>query len=194
MALEIEMERMTMAKVLDEKIVETDVRLAKEAEEALLNPVEEVVVVEKKGRKTNNDGAATNSGKKTAAKVAEEEAVFQGLQSKIHNHIPMTDVVAGNFVCDFDNVILSQSRKKVFKIVNASLVGQMNWTFDTTRLSTAGLVLSFKAQKLVEGDSIDFTVRFTARSRPNSAKQTMVPLESKSHHPKYFHASYNLFA
>ena len=132
-------------------------------------------------RRSNGRKAVKPPGRRLPSRLPRRKQFFQGMQYKICNYIPMTDVVVGNYVCDFGNVILSQTRKKVFKVVNANLVGQMNWTFDTTRIGAVGFNIEpFKAQKLLEGDSLDFVVRFTARSSAKlGPKQAMVPLESK---------------
>eukprot|EP00605_Chrysophyceae_sp_TOSAG23-4_P000636 GSChrysophyteH1.ASY1.ANO1.717.1 assembled CDS len=124
-ALEVEMTRMTMCHLLEDKVIEVTEELAK-----------------------------------TAAAPA---------------------IVAATHLCDFGNVIIGQSRKKAFKITNASLVGQLNWNFDTTKISSQGFMIEpFKAQKMIEGDSLDFVVKFTARSTAKLGKKhAVLPLECK---------------
>lgn len=163
--LEVEMTRMTMVHVLQEKLVETEARLLQEAAEGIDESAETPAVpVEKK----------KNS-------LMASEPSFKGLQYKIEQNIPFHSVVAANYICDFGNVILGHTKKKGFKVTNASLVGQMTWTFDGTRLSANGFSIEpFKAQKLVEGDSLDFMVKFNARSSAKlGRKQSIIPLENK---------------
>ena len=164
-ALEVEMTRITFERLLIEKVKEVDVMLA----ERLKNPP--VEVVEEVTKKTTKKVSAPQ----------EPVVVFPGLQSKIAEHVKLTEIVAATHLCDFGNVIIGQSRKKVFKITNAALVGQLNWTFDSSRLSANGFTIEpFKASKLIEGDSVDFVVKFTARSSSKLGKKhSVLPLENK---------------
>eukprot|EP00606_Chrysophyceae_sp_TOSAG23-5_P001379 GSChrysophyteH2.ASY1.ANO1.1161.1 assembled CDS len=124
---------------------------------------------------------AKPSKKAAPVKVAEVVQVFPGLQNKIEKHIDMSTVVAATYNCDFGNVIVGQSRKKAFKVTNASLLGQLNWNFDTTRITAQGFMIEpFKATKMLEGESLDFIVKFTARASSKLGKKAAVlPLESK---------------
>jgi len=172
-ALEVEMTRMTFCKLLEAKVQEVDVMLA----ERLLNPPEVVEEVVETGKKRGSSAPKPKEVKKEKI----EDLAFLGLQAKIAEHILMTEIIAATHLCDFGNVIIGQSRKKAFKVTNASLVGQLNWTFDTTKLSGNGFSIEpFKAAKLIEGDSVDFVVKFTARSSAKlGKKQSVMPLENK---------------
>eukprot|EP00606_Chrysophyceae_sp_TOSAG23-5_P000584 GSChrysophyteH2.ASY1.ANO1.693.1 assembled CDS len=156
-ALEVEMTRMTMCHLLEDKVIEVTEELAKTAAAPAVVEVEEEKP--KRGAK----------GKPSATKV------------EISKHIDMTKIVAATHLCDFGNVIIGQSRKKAFKITNASLLGQLNWNFDTTKISSQGFMIEpFKAQKMIEGDSLDFVVKFTARSTAKLGKKhAVLPLECK---------------
>ena len=172
--LEVEMTRLAMCKLLKDKLLEVDERLAREAEEARNAPVVEEEPDKKKGK------GKKDTKKKTSALVA-EDTLFCGTQRKIAEQVMMNEIVAASYVCEFGNVILGSTKKKAFKVTNASMIGVMNWNFDTTKLAQQGFSIEpFKAQKLVEGDSLDFVVKFTARSSGKlGKKQSILPLENK---------------
>ncbi len=170
--LEVEMTRLSMCKLLQDKLAEVDERLAHEEEELRLNPPVEEEESTKKRKDTK---------KKSSVPLVAEEVLFCGLQRKIAEQIKMNEIVAASYVCEFGNVILGSTKKKAFKITNASMIGVMNWNFDTTKLAQQGFSIEpFKAQKLVEGDSLDFVVKFTARSSGKLGKKSSIlSLENK---------------
>ena len=113
---------------------------------------------------TKNDGAPTT-----------------GVQAFIARNIDLKDIIAANYICDFGNVIMGQTRKKIFKVTNASVVGQLNWTFDKRYLSGSGFsVEPEKIVKMLEGTTIDFEAKYFARiNQKTGLKTKIIPLESK---------------
>ncbi|RYH22951.1 hypothetical protein EON65_18485, partial [archaeon] len=101
------------------------------------------------------------------------------LQDLMAQYINLGDIVAGRYLCDFGNVIIGQTKKKIFKITNASLVGQLSWLFDKKYFSTSGFsVEPEKVQKLAEGASVDFTVKYFARTQQKIGVKTVtLPLQ-----------------
>eukprot|EP01033_Poteriospumella_lacustris_P008315 gene8315-5998_t len=102
------------------------------------------------------------------------------LQEVISRFIPFKDVVAGRYVCDFGHVIMGQTKKKIFKITNASLLGtQLNWFFDKKYLGASGFSIEpEKVMKLADNGSVDFSVKYFARTNQKPGPKTMIlPLE-----------------
>lgn len=106
----------------------------------------------------------------------EPSALMQDIVSK---YVALKDVVVGRYVCDFGHVIMGQTKKKIFKISNASLSSQLNWIFDKKYLGASGFSIEpEKVVKLLEGGSVDFTVKFFARTNQKPGIKTMIlPLE-----------------
>eukprot|EP01034_Spumella_vulgaris_P022205 gene22205-28319_t len=103
------------------------------------------------------------------------------LQQLIAKNVDLKNIVAAHYLCDFGNVVLGQTRKKIFKITNASLVGQLNWVFDKKFLSGSGFSIEpEKVAKLLEAGSIDFVVKFFARLQQKvGPKICVLPIENK---------------
>jgi hypothetical protein len=99
----------------------------------------------------------------------------------VQNNVVIDSINVANYVLDFGNVICGQSRKKVFKIMNASILGQLNWTFDPSAISSQGFAIEpDRVQKLTEQSSIDFTVKFFARTNVKLGRKTVnLPLVAK---------------
>ena len=137
--LEVEMTRMTMCTLLNNRVIEVNKELA----ELAMNPIVEEVVEENKQKRGNTSKV---KGKEKSTLKTEIIQNFPGLQNKISKHINIADIVAATYLCDFGNVIIGQSRKKAFKITNASILGQLNWNFDTTKITAQGFMIEpFKA-------------------------------------------------
>ena len=103
------------------------------------------------------------------------------LQGFIARNIDMKEVVSANYICDFGNVIIGQTRKKIFKVTNGSVVGQLNWTFDKRFLAGTGFsVEPEKIVKMLEGTTIDFEAKYFARPNQKTGQKTkVIPLESR---------------
>ena len=175
--LEVEMHRVAMNVVLARRISERRQRLAEEAAAASALAAERSEVEEDKPK--------THKGKKTlssttAGKAADEEN-FQGLQHFIAKHIDMKDVVVANYLCDFGNVIIGQTRKRGFRVTNTSLVGQVNFVFDTSLIANNGFSIEpNKVAKMLENESADFVVKLTARTTMKVGKKmSVLPLINK---------------
>eukprot|EP01038_Epipyxis_sp_PR26KG_P004323 gene4323-6124_t len=104
-----------------------------------------------------------------------------GVQAFIAKHIDVKAIVAANYICEFGNVIMGQTKKKIFKISNASLVGQLNWMFDKKHFGASGYSIEpEKVTKMIESSTIDFTAKFFARMQGKVGPKTVVvPLENK---------------
>ena len=91
-------------------------------------------------------------------------------------------VVVANYLCDFGNVISGTSKKKVFKIMNASTAGPMTWVLDKSSYAGSGFSVDpDKVSKLPEGGVVDIVVKFLARGKLNLGRQTnIVPLVMKN--------------
>jgi hydrocephalus-inducing protein len=113
------------------------------------------------------------------SKSEEPTAVLPLLQTLISKNINLQELVIARYVCDFGNVIIGQTKKKMFKITNASLSGQLNWTFDKKYVGASGFSIEpEKVQKLEESGSIDFTAKFFARTQQKiGPKSVIVPME-----------------
>lgn len=101
------------------------------------------------------------------------------LLDALQQHINLGDITVGRYICDFGNVIIGQSKKKMFKITNASLFGQLSWLFDKKYLSASGFSIEpEKVNKLSEGESIDFVVKYFARTQQKVGTKTVsLPLQ-----------------
>jgi hypothetical protein len=102
------------------------------------------------------------------------------LQTLISKFIDMKDLVIARYVCDFGHVIIGQTKKKVFKITNASLHGQLSWSFDKKHFGASGFSIEpEKVLKLEESGSIDFTAKFFARTQQKIGPKSLVlPMEN----------------
>ena len=103
------------------------------------------------------------------------------LQDFISKYIELKSLVAARYICDFGNVIIGQTKKKIFKITNASLVGQLSWVFDKKHLAGSGFSIEpEKVNKLAESDSLEFTVKYFARTQQKiGPKSFVLPLEAQ---------------
>jgi hypothetical protein len=102
------------------------------------------------------------------------------LQDYIAKYIELKSLVAARYICDFGNVIIGQTKKKIFKITNASLIGQLSWVFDKKHLAGTGFSIEpEKVNKLAESDSLEFTVKYFARTQQKiGPKSYTLPLEA----------------
>eukprot|EP01032_Pedospumella_encystans_P008479 gene8479-10061_t len=102
------------------------------------------------------------------------------LQGLIAKNVRLGSIVAAHYVCDFGNVIIGQTRKKIFKITNASLFSKLNWVFDKKWLSGSGFSIEpEKVAKMAEGSTLDFTIKFFARMQVEVGQRTCIlPLEN----------------
>lgn len=105
----------------------------------------------------------------------------KGLQNIVQKFVDVQNVVVGHYLCDFGNVISGQSKKRVFKVVNASSAGPISWVFDKRNLTAMGYTLEpEKVTKLPELATIDFTLKFVARSKLKLGRKTVIlPIEIK---------------
>lgn len=87
--------------------------------------------------------------------------------------VNIEELVAGTYVCEFGNVVCGTSRKKTFKIVNASTAGPISWLFDSKVINARGFsVEPQKVEKLPEGGSVDVTVKYLARQKQKPGRVT----------------------
>lgn len=102
------------------------------------------------------------------------------LQTVISKNIDLKDLVIARYVCDFGNVIIGQTKKKVFKITNASTSGQLSWAFDKKNISASGFSIEpDKVMKLEENGSVDFVAKFFARTQQKiGPKSFILPMEN----------------
>lgn len=121
----------------------------------------------------------SSSSPKTFTSSAPESSTC--IQALLAQHINIESIVVANYVCEFGNVICGQSRKKIFKVMNASLLGQLNWVFDKIHLSGSGFSIEpDRVSKLPEQGSVDFTVKYFARINQKLGRKTVnLPLEIK---------------
>lgn len=122
-------------------------------------------------------GAASSSSSSSPSSIH----LAGGLQSFIAKSIDLKEIVTANYLCDFGNVIVGQTRKKIFKVTNASVVGQLNWTFDKRYLTGSGFTIEpEKVVKMTEGSTIDFEAKYFARvNQKTGLKTKVIPLECK---------------
>jgi hypothetical protein len=102
------------------------------------------------------------------------------LQELIGKYVPFKEVVAGRYVCDFGHVIMGQTKKKIFKVTNCSVLGTvLNWFFDKKHLGASGFSIEpEKVMKLGEGSAVDFAVKYFARTNQKPGpKSVILPLE-----------------
>ena len=75
-------------------------------------------------------------------------------------------IVVANYICDFGNVISATTKKKVFKIMNASTAGPISWVFDKQQLAGSGFSIEpDRVNKLPEAGSVDIVVKFFAKPK-----------------------------
>lgn len=81
----------------------------------------------------------------------------------IAKNVRLSSIFAAHVVCEFGNVIIGQTRKKVFKITNASLLSKLNWVFDNWWLSGSGFSIEpEEVAKMAKGSTLNFTIKFFA--------------------------------
>ena len=166
--VEVEMQRVVLSQLLADKI-------------AGLRPGSPRSEMGSRGasRATGRPGT-TRSSMGGGRRDVEPSSPRFGLQAHIHRSLKVGDIVAARYLCDFGNVIIGQTRKKIFKITNASLVGQLNWVFDKKYLAGSGFSIEpEKVQKMAEAVTLEFTVKFFARHNQKVGQLTSIlPLES----------------
>jgi hypothetical protein len=57
-----------------------------------------------------------------------------GLQGLVLKHVDIQSIVMGMYVCDFGNVILGSTKRKVFQVTNLTTAGALSWSFDRKAL------------------------------------------------------------
>ena len=86
--------------------------------------------------------------------------------------VDVQSLVSATYACDFGNVLAGTSKKKVFKITNASNAGVMSWSFDNALAARDGFNIDpDSVQKLPEGAAQEFTVRFSTRNQKPGHKK-----------------------
>jgi hypothetical protein len=131
------------------------------------------------------DTTTTESNRRSytpAATTTEDDASASStlLQSKISKYIDLKEMIIARYICDFGNVIIGQTKKKLFKITNASVSRQLGWTFDKKNgfVASGFSIEPEKVQKLEEGGSVDFMTKFFARSSQKiGPKSFILPME-----------------
>jgi len=117
--------------------------------------------------------ALAGAGAGAAASTAASEPRI-GLQETLAKHLSVEQMTVAHYAVDFGNVVCGQTKKKSFKIMNASVVGQLNWTFDKTVISGSGFSIEpEKVTKLPEQSSVDFVLKYFARTNLKLGKKTV---------------------
>lgn len=87
------------------------------------------------------------------------------------------------YSCDFGNVVSGSSKKRSFKITNASIsTGPLSWTFEKKALANTGFSIDpEKVVRLIEGGSVSYEVNFTAKaSLPFGKRELILPIDIKN--------------
>jgi len=113
--------------------------------------------------------------------VNTDPSVFSGLQYFIAKNIELKSIVCAQYLCDFGNVIIGQTRKRVFKITNVTNGMVLNFDLDTKSISSSGFSVDpDKVVKLAENDSVDFTLKYFARKQQKlGRKNSVLPITIK---------------
>ena len=107
-----------------------------------------------------------------------DPSVFAGLQYFIAKNIELKSIVSAQYLCDFGNVIIGQTRKRTFKITNVTNGVVLNFDLDTKAISSSGFSVDpEKVVKLAENDNVDFTLKYFARKQQKlGRKNSVLPL------------------
>ena len=114
--------------------------------------------------------------------IDEQDLVTQAagsssLQSVLSKSINIKSVVSAQYLCDFGHVILGSMKKKVFKVTNTSLIGQLSWDFDFKILGSTGFsVEPDKVSKLLENESVEIVAKFSPRANMHKVGRKTVIL------------------
>lgn len=107
--------------------------------------------------------------------VNADPSIFAGLQYFIAKNIELKRIVSAQYLCDFGNVIIGQTKKRVFKITNATNGMVLNFDLDTKAISSSGFSVDpDKVVKLAENDSVDFTLKYFARKQQKLGRKNSV--------------------
>lgn len=112
--------------------------------------------------------------------LLEQFALEKNIESYVSKSVNIEAIACASYILDFGNVIVGQTKKRSFRITNATATGLISWAFQYRYLGGSGFSIDpEKVSKLPELASVDMLVRFTAR-KTLGRKEVLLPLERKN--------------
>ena len=99
----------------------------------------------------------------------------------------LEEIVVANYICDFGNIVVTQNKRKSFKIVNYSQVLPLEIVFESKHHKLAGFSVTPERVKIPVGESANVTIAYaTKKNNHTIGKIKPIPLHIDVRHgPRY---------
>lgn len=96
-------------------------------------------------------------------------------------------IVVATYVCDFGNIVINSSKKRMFKITNYSQILPLEFVFESKYYKSQGFSISNERVKILPGEQLTITITYQTKKNNHSIGKIQpinLPIDVK-HGPKY---------